>query len=57
MKQFEIGFTYRIEEYGTVELEAIDDTEADEFARTYVREAFPDAMGIEIDYIKELKIG
>lgn len=54
MKQFEVGFTYRVEEYGTVELDAVDDTEADEFARDHVREAYPDATMIEIDYIKEV---
>lgn len=56
MKQFEIGFTYKIEEFGTVELEAVDDFEADEFAREHVREAYPDALNVEIDYIKEIKV-
>lgn len=56
MKQFEIGFTYKVEEFGSVELEALDDGEADEFAREHVREAYPEARDVEIDYIKEIVI-
>lgn len=53
---YEAGFTYRIEEYGVVTLEAPDEDMADVLVREYVVETFPDAMNIEIDYIKEAKI-
>lgn len=57
MKNFEVGFTYKVEEYGVVTLTGLqDDGEADEQAREYVREAYPDASDIEIDYIKEIVV-
>lgn len=56
MAYYDIGFTYKVEEYGVVSLEASDPTEADEFGREYVRESFPDVTDVEIDYVKELKV-
>lgn len=56
MKQFEIDFSYRVTEWGSVILDAIDKDEAEEFALEHVHEAYPDAMGIEIDTVKEIKV-
>lgn len=56
MKNFEVGFTYKVEEFGVVELNALDDGEADEMAREHVREAYPEASDVEIDYIKEIVV-
>lgn len=53
---FECGFNYKVEEYGVVTLEADNEGSADYLVREYVRETFPDAMNIEVDYIKEVKI-
>jgi len=52
---YDIGFTYKVEEYGVVNLEADTEDQADEFGREYVRESFPDVSDIEIDYIREVK--
>lgn len=56
MPLYDIGFTYKVEEYGVVSLEAADPEQADEFGREYVRESFPDVTDVEIDYVKELKV-
>lgn len=55
MSNYEIGFTYKVEEYGVVSLTADNDDQADEFAREHVREAYPDVTDIQIDFIKEVK--
>lgn len=54
MKQFEIGFSYKIEEYGVVTLDAVDNSEAEEFGREHVFETYPDVTDITIDYVKEI---
>lgn len=54
MKNFQVDFSYMIEEYGTVSIAAMDDQEADELARDYVRDTFEDAKSITIEEIKEL---
>lgn len=56
MKNFEVGFTYMIEEYGLVVFNADNDNEADEIAREHVRETYPDATNVTIDYVKEITI-
>lgn len=54
MKQFEIGFSYKIEEYGVVTLDAVDTDEADTYGREHVYETYPGVADITIDYIKEI---
>ncbi len=56
MKQFEVSFSYKITEWGTVILSVDTEDDADAEARDYVREAFPDVTDIEIEEIKEIKI-
>lgn len=53
---YEIGFTYKVEEYGVVTLGAQSEGDADLQAREYIQDTFPDAMNVEIDYVKEIKI-
>lgn len=57
MSYYEIDFGYKIEEYGVVELEADDVEQAEEFAREYVKDTYPDDIisDITIDAIKEIK--
>lgn len=54
MSFFEIDFTYDVEEYGTVLLEADSQEEADLAGREYVRETYPDVKNILIEEIKEI---
>lgn len=55
MPNYEVDFTYKVEEYGTVELEATDIEQAEEFAREHVNEAYPEVTNLEISSIKEIK--
>lgn len=54
MKQFEIGFGYKIEEFGVVTLDALDIDDAYVAAEDYVKETYPDVTDITIDYAKEI---
>lgn len=54
MAMFVGEFTYDIEEYGAVTLEANDELEADELIREHVRESYPDVKNISVDSIKEV---
>lgn len=54
MKQYEIGFTYAVEEYGVIALDALDKTEAEEEALLHVKETYPFAFNIDINYSKEI---
>lgn len=49
-----IDFTGKVEEYGTVELEAESVEEAEEFTRDHIREAYPEFVDVEINSIKEI---
>lgn len=51
---YEIDFTYDVEEYGTVLLEADSKEEADRLGREYVRETYPDVKNIVIDDVEEV---
>ena len=57
MKQYEVDFSFRMPEWGSVILEAVDKDEAEEFALEHVREAYPDATNIDIDDVKEITVG
>lgn len=56
MKQFEVNFSYDIKEWGTVVMNVDNEDDATVEAMDYVRETFPDAIIIEIDEVKEIKI-
>lgn len=57
MTNYAVDFSYKIEEYGVVEMEADNIEQAEDFAREYVSETYPDVMDVNIDSIKELKVG
>lgn len=57
LKDYEIGFSYKIEEFGVVALQALDADEADELGREHVYTAFPEATDIRVDYVKEMISG
>lgn len=57
MKQFEVLFSYKVTEWGSVILNVDTEDDASFEAVEYVREAFPDATDIEIDEIKDITIG
>lgn len=54
MTFYSIEFTGKVEEYGVVELEAVDSDEAENFAREHVAEAYPEYQDVSIDSIKEI---
>lgn len=54
MAFYEIEFTYKIEEYGAVELEAESEADAEVQARDYIRDSYPDAMLVTIDEVKPI---
>lgn len=54
MKQFEIGFSYKVEEFGVVTLDAMDIDDAYVAAEDYVKETYPDVTDITVDYAKEI---
>lgn len=54
LKDYEIGFSYKVSEFGTVELQALNADEADDLGREHVYQAFPEASDITVDYVKEI---
>jgi len=54
LKDYEVGFTYKIEEFGTVQLQAMNADEADDLGREHVYASFPEATDITVDYVKEI---
>lgn len=54
LKDYEIGFSYKVSEFGTVELQALNADEADDLGREHVYQAFPEASEITVDYVKEI---
>ena len=53
--KYAIDFSYKIEEYGVVELDADNLEQAEEFAREYITDAYTDVTDVTIDSIKEMK--
>lgn len=54
MTSYEVDFTYKIEEYGVVTVEADNKEQAEDFAREYVTETYNDVLNISIDDIREV---
>lgn len=52
---YDVEFSYKLPEWGNVELEAIDADEAETLAERYVKETFPDAMDVEVTSVREVK--
>lgn len=57
MTNYAVDFSYKIEEYGVVELEADTLEQAEDFAREYVTETYSDVTDVQIDGIKEVTFG
>lgn len=55
MARYAVDFSYKIEEFGVVEMDADNIEQAEDFAREYVQETYPDVLDVQIDSIKELK--
>lgn len=53
--KYAVDFSYKIEEYGVVELDADNVEQAEDFAREYFTEAYTDATDFTIDGVKEIK--
>ncbi len=56
MKQYEVGFSYKVNEFGTIEMEALNDQDAEDLGLEHVFQTFPEATDIAIDYVKEINI-
>lgn len=54
MPFYEIDFTYDVEEYGTVVIEADDFDRAAAEGAAYVKETYQDVKNIVIDDVKEI---
>lgn len=53
--KYEVDFSYKIEEYGVVDLEADNIEQAEEFAKEHISEAYSDVTDVAIDGIREIK--
>lgn len=54
MPMYIADFTYDIEEYGSVTLEADNLDQADEFVAEHIREAYPDVKNVSVEALKEI---
>jgi len=57
MPNYEVDFSYKIQEWGTATLMADDKEHAEILALEYVRDNYTDAFGIEVEEVKEVNIG
>lgn len=56
MTQYNVEYSFQAMETGSVDLEADDREQAEEFAAEWVRESFEEATNIVIETVKEIKI-
>lgn len=54
---YEVDYTFKVEEFGSLDLEADDDDHAESLARQTIAELYPDAMQVVIEEIKEVTVG
>lgn len=54
MPNYEVDYSYKIEEYGTVPITADTKEQADQFAREYIQDTYDQCFGIEIEEVREL---
>jgi hypothetical protein len=52
---YDVEFSYKLPEWGNVELEATDTDEAETLAERYVKDTFPDAVDVMITSVREVK--
>lgn len=55
MPLYDVEFEYKIMEYGVTSLEADNPDQADEYAREYVYETYPDVTDLSIVTVREVK--
>lgn len=55
MPNYEVDYSYKIEEYGTHPVVADDKEQADQFTREYVQDTYDQCFGIEIEEVREIK--
>lgn len=56
MAFYQVDFAYKVEEWGTIELEADSIEQADELGREHVYATFPEATDITVDAVKEITV-
>lgn len=54
MPMYAAEFSYDIEEYGTVTLEADSLDQADAEVQEHIREAYPDVKNVNVEVLKEI---
>lgn len=54
MPNYEVDYSYKIEEYGSTTIQADDKEQAEQFAREYVQDTFDQCFGVEIEEVREV---
>lgn len=54
MPMYVAEFRGKVDEWGSVTLEADDLNQADEYVAEHIREAYPDLSNVEIETLKEI---
>lgn len=54
MSTFNVNFDYMVEEFGATTVEADDKEQAEQFAREYVLETYPEAVQVVIGEVSEI---
>lgn len=49
----EVGFSYKIEEFGVMNMEVLEGE--DDFIIETIRDTYPDVTDINIDYVRDIK--
>lgn len=55
MTNYEVDYSYKMEEYGTLPVNADSVEDAEQQTLDYVRETYPDNLGIEIETVREIQ--
>ena len=52
---YEVDYNYKVEEFGTFVTEASDTDEAEQNTLNYLRETYPENLGLEIETVREVQ--
>lgn len=52
MTDYQVIFNYKTQEFSATTVNAVDADEAEQFAREYVAETFPEAFDLEIETVR-----
>lgn len=55
MSRYQVDFTYKIQEWGSVELEANSVEEAELLGIEYVKEVYDEVIDVEVEGVREVK--